>query len=182
MSAETIIFIFGCLLLLIALVGGGFEAKEVKMPLVSSGKRLLCAAMGFVFIAIGLWLEFNRHPADKVEAEQNPSTERKATDVAEPQTPPPGQSASSAVQVRILDYLVTGQTKETVRVLFDGKTVAQFHLDENEDSEYADVTIPHEGLYNYEIDGDTIYTDSNGSFDFAGTGSGVIELKKCREH
>jgi|GEM_PF-3821265 len=51
MSLEAITFILGCGLIIIAIVGGGIEAKEVKVPKLSPLPRLLSAVFGIILMA-----------------------------------------------------------------------------------------------------------------------------------
>ena len=54
MNEHTLAFIFGALLLLIGILGGGFEVKELKLPKVGWSIRLISSILGAFFIAIGL--------------------------------------------------------------------------------------------------------------------------------
>src|SRR5689334_23331138 len=56
MSVNAVILGFGAILLLIGIVGGGFEIKEFKVPKVGPAPRIISAIGGifFVFLAMGL--------------------------------------------------------------------------------------------------------------------------------
>lgn len=54
MNHETLTFIFGALLLLIGILGGGFEVKELKVPKVGWSIRLISVIVGAFFIAMSL--------------------------------------------------------------------------------------------------------------------------------
>lgn len=54
MDLHTLAFVFGALLLLIGLLGGGFEVKELKLPKVGWSIRLISITVGMFFLAIGL--------------------------------------------------------------------------------------------------------------------------------
>jgi hypothetical protein len=54
-SIAVVVFIFGALLLLIALIGGGFILKELSIPQVSRNARVACGVTGALFIGLGLW-------------------------------------------------------------------------------------------------------------------------------
>ena len=49
-------FIFGSLLILTGLVGGGFQAKEIQIPKIGAAGRAVCALVGCFFIATGIIL------------------------------------------------------------------------------------------------------------------------------
>lgn len=44
MTPELLLFIFGALLILIGILGGGFDVKELKIPKVGAGVRI-CAIL-----------------------------------------------------------------------------------------------------------------------------------------
>jgi hypothetical protein len=58
----TVSFAFGALLLLLALVGGGLSIKEVTLSQLNQATRVILAAVGAAFIAIGLWVTFKGQP------------------------------------------------------------------------------------------------------------------------
>lgn len=62
MSAEIIVFFFGCLLLLIAILGGGFEVKELKIGKVGQFARASCSVLGLLFVGLGIWLHSSAFP------------------------------------------------------------------------------------------------------------------------
>ena len=66
MSIGVAVFIFGAILLFIALVGGGFEAKELKVPQVNQVVRIIATGTGALFIVTGIALEM-RSPDGRVE-------------------------------------------------------------------------------------------------------------------
>jgi hypothetical protein len=55
MTIETLSFLFGALLLLVGILGGGFEVKEVKVPQVPGTGRWIASAVGLIFIVVPLW-------------------------------------------------------------------------------------------------------------------------------
>jgi hypothetical protein len=55
MTLQTLSFIFGALLLLAGIVGGGFEIKEVKVPALEVRSRILSSAVGVIFIALAIF-------------------------------------------------------------------------------------------------------------------------------
>ena len=52
MSIDTMAFILGGLLVAVALLGGGLEVRELKIPSVGRIGRLLCFIVGAVFIGL----------------------------------------------------------------------------------------------------------------------------------
>ena len=53
MTVQSMSFIFGALLLAVAILGGGFEVKEIKVSNVSIGVRFVAGIVGLCFIALG---------------------------------------------------------------------------------------------------------------------------------
>jgi hypothetical protein len=54
MTIEVVSFLVGALFVLIALLGGGIEVKELKVPTVGTGKRIAALIGGLMFIGLGL--------------------------------------------------------------------------------------------------------------------------------
>jgi hypothetical protein len=57
MELNLVAFLFGAILLAVAILGGGFELKELKVPKVSWFPRLISAFMGMFFVVVGIGLE-----------------------------------------------------------------------------------------------------------------------------
>ena len=55
MSLQTMSFIFGALLLAVAILGGALEVKEIKVSNVTKNGRILAGLVGLVFIGLGFW-------------------------------------------------------------------------------------------------------------------------------
>ena len=53
MDLQTISFLFGAILVAVAILGGGFEVKEIKVPQVRGAARAVAAAAGLLFLLIG---------------------------------------------------------------------------------------------------------------------------------
>lgn len=54
MTIEVISFLIGGILIGTAIVGGGFEIKEIKMPRVGAGVRIVSLVVGSLFLMLGL--------------------------------------------------------------------------------------------------------------------------------
>jgi hypothetical protein len=55
MTLQTMSFIFGAILLAVAILGGGFEIKEIKVSNVTPTVRVIAGIAGLVFIGLGFW-------------------------------------------------------------------------------------------------------------------------------
>jgi hypothetical protein len=56
MSIEVISFALGAILIATAVIGGGFEIREIRMPPVGAGVRVVSLLVGCVFVVLGLSL------------------------------------------------------------------------------------------------------------------------------
>lgn len=66
MTLETLSFILGGVLVLSGILGGGFEAKELKIPKISGWIRLVAVVAGLAFIGLGFKAPQLRQAADQV--------------------------------------------------------------------------------------------------------------------
>jgi PAN domain len=55
MTLQTMSFIFGAILLAVAILGGGFEVKEIKVSKVTMAGRVSAGIVGLFFIGLGLF-------------------------------------------------------------------------------------------------------------------------------
>ena len=54
MTLETISFIVGGFLVIVGILGGGLEIKEIKIPKVGLSVRLIAIVFGLAFICLGI--------------------------------------------------------------------------------------------------------------------------------
>jgi len=54
MNTQMAAFAFGCLLLLVAILGGGFELKMLKVPKVGRASRWVACLFGMFFVVIAV--------------------------------------------------------------------------------------------------------------------------------
>jgi PAN domain len=54
-TLQTMSFIFGAILLAVAILGGGFEIKEIKVSNVTMSVRIIAGVVGLIFIGLGFW-------------------------------------------------------------------------------------------------------------------------------
>jgi PAN domain len=55
MTLQAMSFIFGALLLAVAILGGGFEIKEIKVQNVTSSVRIIAGIVGIIFVGLSFW-------------------------------------------------------------------------------------------------------------------------------
>jgi len=56
MTISVVVFIFGALLLLLALLGGGFEVERLRFPPIGRATRSISGVTGLVFVALSIAL------------------------------------------------------------------------------------------------------------------------------
>jgi len=83
---QMAIFAFGSLLMLVAVLGGGFEVKELKVPKVGRSSRIAACACGLLFIFLGIYLD---RPAAAATAAAAAPQAPKIADVAPAPLPQP---------------------------------------------------------------------------------------------
>jgi hypothetical protein len=65
-------FVFGALLLLIALVGGALEVKEVRFGQITQRSRAVLGIVGLIFIGLGVWVTLEDQSPDQPQAQPVP--------------------------------------------------------------------------------------------------------------
>jgi hypothetical protein len=108
MELNLVAFLFGAILLAVAVLGGGFELKELKVPKVSWFPRFVSALLGMFFIVLGIGLEVSIDPSSSPIAsstQQSPSEVNLLSPIASSPTQqspneiePPSPIASSLTQ------------------------------------------------------------------------------------
>ena len=153
MSAEIVMVILGGVLVLTAVLGGGFEVKEIKIPRIGPGSRVLAAAAGTVFLWWGAGMADSGHPSTL-----------------------PG--AGAPVTVTLRDSLGDGQISEQVRVFVNGDEIGTLTVNDHYPSATLAVTVPKEGQYSYVLQARAVFADDeNGMRELPGGGQGVINIK-----
>ena len=77
MSAQEILIGFGCLLVLIGILGGGFELKELKIPAVSGMARFIAGAVGIALIILSFTMSIQSANQQAPSQTASPSEARK---------------------------------------------------------------------------------------------------------
>lgn len=86
MTPELFAIGGGVVLLILAALGGGIEAKEIKVPQISPISRALCATAGVALIAIGIFLRMIPTPP-AILASNSTSTPASSMAVNTPSAP-----------------------------------------------------------------------------------------------
>jgi hypothetical protein len=151
---QLITFAFGAMLLLIGILGGGFEIKELKIPQVGRVPRFLAASVGALFIILGVGME------------------SKGSSPA-----PPVPSQSYGVDFMIHNELGEDQVSEQVTILIDGKSVGALTVNRYHPNAVMRVTVPQAERYSYTVEATTLFNINGKLYSYAGAGQGMIDVK-----
>jgi hypothetical protein len=158
MSIQVVMMIIGAVLLLIAIVGGGFELKELKIPRVTMAPRLLAGIAGIVFICLGIGI---------ASVEKNPLLSPGPSSIAA------RPDSASPCDFTIRDELDTGQASEQVTLQIDGKTVGTLTVNQQYPTAMLRWNVERPGQYSYYVDALAVFEDGN---EYSGVGQGMINV------
>ena len=166
MSVQLLAFVFGGILLFVGVLGGGFEVKELKIPKVGIGVRLLSAIIGLVFIGLG----FSGLP-EPGQPDGRGSSRQPVVWAAAPQDP---------VEFFLTDQLGDEEVSEQVTVLIDGKNVDDLTVNQTYPSSRLRVSVPQSGQHSYVAEATAVFNDHGTTFQYAGAGQGMINVRQGR--
>lgn len=168
MSLQTLAFLLGCGLIIVGIVGGGIEAREVKVPKLSPIPRFLSAVfgVGLVFGAVGGLSGYAGGPPDSSAANAAPvaavansaapvaplpaaplppaangPAENAAAPAAEPPEAPAAPAREGVRSVRLSDELGPDQEYERIQVIVSGRQVGLIALDRDHRRQIVSVEI-----------------------------------------
>lgn len=166
MAESGICLLFGSLLLLIGIIGGGFEAKEINIPKVGCFPRAAASLAGVFFILLGIGLA---QPAPT-----SPENENKSG-TSTPILP------TAAVDFAIYNTLGEGQVSEQVTVFIDGKFVGTLTINEHYRDAVITINVPEAGRYSYSVEARAVFNYRGQLFEYTGTGQGIINVEPGKE-
>lgn len=155
MTPELLLFIFGALLILIGILGGGFDVKELKIPKVGAGVRICAILGGLFFIALGIGIQASGSTPGSSNSSGSPSP----------------------VNFMIYDDLGEGQVSEQVNVLIDGRFVGDLEVNQRNRRCRLPVFVPQEGLHSYHLESSAIFRFDGANREFTGVGQGTIDVR-----
>jgi hypothetical protein len=162
MTIEMISFLFGCLLLLAGLLGGGFQIREISFPSIKGVPRAACIVAGVVFMGLGF--------GNGVQ-----------TGIANPSSPI-SENTPSPVQFRIFDELGEGQVSEQVNVIIDDQEVGTITVSAAHPNSDLLVTVPYEGRHSYMVAANALVLNEDGSsVNYEGVGSGFVNVTQGKQ-
>lgn len=127
LTPSVIALIFGCILILVGLTGGGLEVKELKVPKIDLYPRIFAIIVGIVFIFLGnRFLGINQAPAPGSEPQ---APEKTVTDCTKLPTQAE-QRVCATPELSDLDKLLNTTFKETLGKLVLTSDRNKLHEDE----------------------------------------------------
>ncbi len=157
MTIEIACFILGGLLILIGMLGGGFQAKEINIPHIGNSTRIACVMVGTLFAGLAIFIgndERTSHsqPVDLLDT-------------------------SSSMDFRIFDELGDRQVSEQVTVVIDDRNVGTITVSAIHPNADLLVTVPKQGRYSYQLAVTAEFLDENDNpVTFDGVGQGNINV------
>lgn len=159
MDNATVMLLFGCVLSLIAILGGGFEVQYLKIPTVGRVPRCLAGVFGIVFIGLGIGAaEVRKQRLD---------------------APPVAQAmvaAPAPVSFTVNTQLSGNQVSEQSTILVNSKVVGQLAVNKHYPDAMISVDVPAPGRYSYTIDARIVINEGGQLVERAGVGQGMIDV------
>jgi len=166
MNIQIAAFLFGGLLLLIGVVGGGFEVKELKVPKVGAGVRVVSVVVGILFICLG----FGAMPANPQPGPDNPGPVHHETAQDDP------------VDFTLTDELGDDELSEQVTILVDGKDVGNLTVNQDYPNSRLMVTVPRPGQHSYTAEAVAVFNSQGTQVQYAGAGQGMIDVRQGKTY
>ena len=167
MTIQVVLGALGALLLLTAVLGGGFELRELKVPRVGRIARGVAGILGGVCVLFAIALT---GLDDAAHANRTPNSN-------------PGPSAGhdqpvqQPVHIELTDELGDNQVSEQVSVVFDGRKVGDLKVDADYPTAQLEITLPAAGRYDYTIASDSQELADDGTVnEITGSGSGSVTV------
>jgi hypothetical protein len=155
MSAHILLLALGGLLIVVAILGGGIEAREIRIPQIGKWPRVLAGLAGMFFFVLGMGLI--------------PDGQTHITPAPDP------------VTFKIKDELGKGQFSEQVRIVINGKEAGYLTVNEDYPVSTISVSVPRAGQYSYVLEADALFHDKvevEKLNNYQGGGQGSIDVKE----
>jgi len=173
MTIPILLLLFGGGLLLIAIVGGGLEIREIKIPKVGSGPRILSGLLGALFLILGMSIpEQANYPPPVHPVAQ---TFQPVAQASQPVAP-----SSRRIRFVIYDRLIPAMgaldQSEQVRVRINGRVIGTLTVNRSFPEAELDVSVEKEGQHSFAIEGTAVLPISNPPIQVSCYGTGTIEV------
>lgn len=165
MSINALVFGLGGILLLVAILGGGFELKEFKIPKVGGAPRVCSGIAGLFFILLGVGIGQSSAPdTQSVKAfnQNQPSNLQ-----------PPGEFT---IYDNFGDW-EANRVSEQITIMIDGKIKGQLTADSQHTQAMLTITVPQPGRYSYMVDATRVVNIGGTLYTYDGAGQGTIYVE-----
>jgi hypothetical protein len=162
MNIEIAAFAFGGLLVFIGVLGGGFEVKELKVPKVGIGVRVVSVIVGVLFICLGFGGAMQGSPATRIN-------DNNSVVIA---------GAPEPVEFTLTDELGDGELSEQVTILVDGKDVGNLTVNQEYPNSRLTITVPKPGQHSYTAEAVAVFNVQGAPVQYAGAGQGMINVRQ----
>jgi hypothetical protein len=163
MSPEVIIGGLGALLIVTAVLGGGFELRELKVPRIGRFARLISAVLGCVCVLLSVGIAVNTAPSA----------------VAAPQGGRgPDPETSTLIHFTVTDELGDAQVTEQVSIVLDGRRVGDLTVDQDNPASSMQHSLRGPGQYSYTLSSwSREYAFDGTEVAVQGSGQGTITIE-----
>lgn len=168
MTIELLTIAGGIVLLILSALGGGIEAKEIKIPQLPIATRVFSALAGVALISLGIML---KQPTLPTAAIVTPTTPLNLGDISI-------KPATAKVVFTITDRLGSEQISESIEVFMEGTRVGLFEITKTKPVAVIELSVPTPDTYQYRMSGSVSYQTADGPLVLPLEGSGSIEVKK----
>jgi len=168
MNIQVAAFVFGGLLLLVGVLGGGFEVKELKIPKVGIGVRVVSFVVGVLFVFLGFGGATEGSP-------QSSDNHGGGVVMAGPPQDEP-------VDFTLTDQLGDGELSEQITVLVDGRNVGNLTVNQDYPNSRLMVTVPKPGQHSYTVEAVAVFNVQGTAVQYAGAGQGMINVRQGKTY
>jgi hypothetical protein len=161
MNAQVALLLFAGVLLLIAILGGGFEIRELKVPKVEKIPRVLAGLGGVLFLILGLSVggvpETRRDPPLNQPTRVRPPIQFLIFDQLEPRQIALGQSEQALIRI-------------------DGNPIGTLTVNEHFPKAELNVNVSNQGQHSFAIEATGVFSVNNKLTDVNCYGTGMIDV------
>ena len=162
MTLEILSFSFGALLILVGILGGGFEAKEIKIPKVTSLVRFFSMAIGLLFVLIGFFMPNQNIPQENIF-------------VSEAQPNAVKEQIKIIIQDELEEYQMHNDYEGQTVVRLNGRNVGSITVNTSFPKSSLTASLPDKGQYRYVIEGKGGWNENGSRTTFHCVGDGAID-------
>jgi hypothetical protein len=169
MTTQIALLLFGAFLLLIAIIGGGFEMRELKIPKVGNVPRILAGVGGVLFVMFAIGVGAAAQPNSTKENSPIPAT------AEQPRDPSPTPVKFVVADTLDSDQNVRGLSDDTI-IKIDGSPVGTLSVSERIPKGELVVTVAKAGQHSFAIDSTVVFVYNNRRLSVNCFGTGMIDV------